>query len=81
MPTDHLTAIKATIPAGDPSSNERMGWCKAAAIAIADVCLEHSQNQTRGSHLTLADNVFDAQLGLHMAMGHAGNHLARKGKS
>lgn len=79
--TDHLTAIKATIPPGDPSSQERMQWCKSAAEAIADVCLEHSQEQTKGEpDITLADNVMDAGLGVDMARLHAIAHLLDKVK-
>jgi hypothetical protein len=78
--TDHLTAIKATIPPGDPSSSERMEWCKAAAAAIADVCLEHSQHQTKGKPgIVLDDNLMDAALGLEMARQHAINHLRKRG--
>lgn len=77
--TVQLTAIKATIPPGDASSDERMEWCKAAAIAIADVCFEHSQEQTKGvPGVTLDDNIMDALLGLEMARQHASLHLLKK---
>jgi hypothetical protein len=77
--TDHLSAIKATIPAGDPSSIERMEWCKAAAAAIADVLFEHSRNQTKGDvRVAFSDNVMDACIGVEMVRQHAVDHLLKR---
>lgn len=40
--TEFTAAIAATIPPGDPHSEERREWVEAAAEAIAQVCLDHA---------------------------------------
>lgn len=45
--TEMRYAIRATIPTGDPHSRERREWCKAAAEAIAQVCLDHAREDPR----------------------------------
>lgn len=47
--SEHLKAIEATIPEGDPASVERMVWVQAACDAIAKVMLER-----RGGNAQLA---------------------------
>lgn len=46
------TTLAATIPPGDPHSPARMEWCKDAADAIAQVCLEHSAETTGDQSLS-----------------------------
>lgn len=42
--SERIYAINATIPTPtDPHSQEHMEWCKEAADAIAQVCLDHAE--------------------------------------
>lgn len=80
LKSDHLTAIKATIPPGDPSSKERMEWCKAAMVAVADTCFEHAKAYAE-RHKTGANRdalTFDAIDGICAGRDHAVNHLLKK---
>lgn len=73
-------AIYATIPTPtDPHSKERMEWCKEAADAIVQVCLDHaSEVQGRPSPSAIAD----ACDGIRASFEHAMRtlrELAKKG--
>lgn len=70
-------AIAATIPAGDPHSQARMEWCKDAAAAIAQVCLEHAREGGPPSH---TDIVFACD-GLRSAYEHGMNYLRDEAKN
>lgn len=70
-------AIAATIPPGDPDSQARMEWCKDAADAIAQVCLDHS-GQKPGD--VSPSTVAFACDGMRAAYEHGMNHLRKKAR-
>lgn len=68
-------AIAATIPPGDPHSQARMEWCKDAADAIAQVCLEHAGDSPGDASLSAALAAVD---GMRSAYEHGLNYLWKK---
>lgn len=70
-------AIAATIPPGDPHSQERMEWCKDAADAIAQLCLEHAM---LAPGQISRDAIASACDGVRSAYEHSMNFLRKKAR-